>query len=102
MKNQHKSIIYNCAKIGLDLCRDLYSNQEFPKKNVSCIVELIVYCLSEAELKADAEALLIKILKSISREELRKIFELELINSFKLYQVFLYWLDSEELPLPSP
>ena len=102
MKNTHRVLTYNCARIGLELCREMYSDEEFPKKNISYIVEIIVYGLSEAELKADAEALLVRILKNVPREELRKIFELELINSFKLYQVFLYWLDSEELPMPSP
>jgi len=96
LKNNYRAIVTNCARMAIELVLSAFNSEDLPKKHVSYLVEIIVYGLSEIELKPRAETLLFNILKKISKEDLRRMFELELINSIKLYQVFLYWIDGQE------
>ena len=87
---------HNAAQVGLELVLNYYRESRFPNKLVSSIVEIVVYSLTKHDLKPKAEELLELITKTTGREGLRRIFEIELINSSKLYQVFLHWLDQQQ------
>ena len=87
---------HNAALVGLELVLNYYRETRFPNKLVSSIVEIVVYSLTKQDLKPRAEELLELITKTTGREGLRRIFEIELINSSKLYQVFLQWLDLQQ------
>ena len=58
---------------------------------LSPLAELIVHSLSVEENYSMANQLLAASLETVSKEELKKIFELELIHSARLYQVFSDW-----------
>lgn len=57
------------------------------------LVETIVYCLSEKNLYVIGDEIMKKIYQTISKDMIRKIFENELINSNKLYIVYIEWLE---------
>lgn len=89
----------NAAQVGLELALTFYRGIRFPNKLVSSIVEIVVYSMTRQDLQQRAEELLELISKTTGREGLRRIFEVELISSSKLYQVFLNWLDQQQGPV---
>jgi len=94
-ENDHETV-HNITQGCLELALAFYRQTQFPHKLVSAFVEMIVYALTDLDLRPSAEEALELISKSIGRESLRKIFEIELIHSAKMYQIFLYWADQHQ------
>ncbi len=60
--------IYNIAQVGLELSLRFFKNVKFPHKLVSNLVEIIVYALTEKDLRLHSEEVLELISNSIGRE----------------------------------
>jgi len=95
-RENDQQTIKNVAHVALELTLNFYKHVKFPHKLVSSLVEIIVFSLTEKELRVLSEEVLELISNSIGREGLKRVFEIELINSGRLYQIFLFWLDQQQ------
>jgi hypothetical protein len=58
---------------------------------VQYFAETLAFCLSEKNLKNFAEEVMQQIYSEFYHDQIRKVFESELVASLKLYNKFLEW-----------
>ena len=96
-KNTDKSFTHFYAKMTLDFISNYLFELDIDIKYLPYLVEMLVYSLSTNDIKKLAESIIQQCMKKVTKEELLKVFELELINSSKLYQIFSNWLETQNV-----
>lgn len=107
-----QSFSYCFRQFDMHSCHNLIKNafiyivyqileDDIQLQDISYFVETVVFCLSEKLTHTLGDELMNKLYHNYHHEQLRKIFEVELLQSNRLYLVFLDWHNQYLSQLPS-